>query len=215
MQQQGIQGVLLDLDGTLIDAFKPIILAMRSTLQAFNLPELTDLEIRRHTGQGDCSMTALFGDKKQAASEHFIQVHDQNYLNDIQVLDGAEALISWLKIQGLPMAVVTSKGQHRAEAQLEKLGWMQHFHSVIGKLEGRASKPNPEPLLLACKTMGCLPQHVVMIGDGEADMKAAKRAGCQAVGLTHSFLEHELKSCGADVCFTSLTEVLSWLQVAK
>ncbi len=210
-----INGVLLDLDGTLIDAFAPIIRAMRETLKAFDLPMLSDEDIRRHTGKGDCSMTALFGERKVEAGAHFARVHDQDYLDGILPLDGSEALISWLLAEQIPMAVVTSKGQHRAEAQLEKLGWLDHFACVIGKVDGRESKPSPEPLLHACESMRLDIGEVVMVGDGEADMKAATRAGCLALGLTHSFSTDELMQHGADHCFTSLYEVLEWLQLSR
>jgi HAD superfamily hydrolase (TIGR01549 family) len=212
MNKPIFKGVLLDLDGTLIDAFAPIIHAMRETLQYFELPAMSDAAIRRHTGRGDCSMTALFGDKKEQASQYFIQVHDQSYLNDIQIMQGAEALMQWLQGKHIPIAVVTSKGQYRAEAQLKKLGWLSYFSCVIGKLDGRASKPNPEPLLLACKQMNLNIQDVIMVGDGEADMKAASRAGCVGIGLTHSFSENELMQAGAKHCFASLDDVLLWIQ---
>ncbi|MDX8387106.1 MAG: HAD family hydrolase [Ghiorsea sp.] len=212
MKETKLNGVLLDLDGTLIDAFAPIIHAMQETLKAFELPAMTDEAIRRHTGRGDCSMIALFGEQKEAASEHFVTIHDQTYLNDIKPLQGAQALLIWLKEHGVPTAVVTSKGQHRAEAQLTKLGWMPYFECIIGKVEGRASKPNPEPLLLACDAMNLPVDKVLMVGDGEADMKAAQRAGCLALGLTHSFSNDELVKSGADVCFQSLDHVLEYLK---
>ncbi len=207
-----IKGVLLDLDGTLINAFPPIIRAMRQTLAEYGLPEMTEQAIRRHTGRGDCSMAALFAEHKETASKRFIEIHDETYLNDIQPLSGAEILMQWLKSQAIVMAVVTSKGQHRAEAQLQQLGWMDYFSCIIGKQEGRASKPSPEPLLLACSKMGLDIADVLMIGDGEADMLAAQRAGCEGLGLSHSFTEQELKKAGARHCFASLDEVLMWLQ---
>jgi phosphoglycolate phosphatase-like HAD superfamily hydrolase len=212
MKPPHYQGVLLDLDGTLIDAFKPIIAAMRQTLAEFGLAPMSDEAIKRHTGRGDCSMTALFGDKKDAAVQRFIEIHDLTYLQDIQIMPGAEVLLDFLYEKGIPMAVVTSKGQHRAEAQIEELGWHKYFTSIVGKLEGRASKPSPEPVCIACKAIGISPQQAMMIGDGEADMKAATRAGCFAVGLTHSFSQEELKENGASICFKSLNEVYQWLK---
>ena len=215
MSQTNIKGVLIDLDGTLIDAFGPIIRAMRETLKAFDLPPLSDEDIRRHTGKGDCSMSALFGERKAEASEHFVKVHDEDYLTGIIPLAGAEPLLHWMKAEAIPVAVVTSKGQHRAEAQLEMLGWLEHFDCIIGKVEGRESKPSPVPLQLACEQLNLPISEVVMIGDGEADMKAAKRAGCLAAGLTHSFSVDELTQHGADHCFTSLEEVMDWLKKRK
>ncbi len=212
MHKPDIKAVLLDLDGTLIDAFKPIVGAMKQTLQEFGLPAMSEHDIRRHTGRGDCSMTALFGDKKEAATKRFIEIHDLTYLDDIKVMRGAEDLLGLLHEENIPTAVVTSKGQYRAEAQLDVLGWSKYFQSVIGKMDGRASKPSPEPLLLACADLGVDVSQAVMVGDGEADMKAASRAGCLAVGLTHSFSEEELKRSGANICFNSLNEVNQWLK---
>ncbi|MDX8384003.1 MAG: HAD family hydrolase [Ghiorsea sp.] len=207
-----IKGVLLDLDGTLIDAFPPIVRAMKKTLHEFNLPDMSEHAIRRHTGRGDCSMATLFGDNKKEATQRFIAIHDETYLHHIDALPGAESLLNWLEDQQIPMAVVTSKGQHRAQAQLEKLGWLERFACIIGKLEGRAAKPNPEPLLLACDNMGLPIKDMIMVGDGEADMQAAQRAGCLAVGLSSSFSDKELEQAGANHCFSSLDEVLLWLK---
>ncbi len=212
MRPPHYQGVLLDLDGTLIDAFQPIIAAMRQTLAEFGLEPMSDEAIKRHTGRGDCSMTALFGEQKEAAVARFIEIHDLTYLRDIQPMPGAEALLRYLRQRGIPMAVVTSKGQYRAEAQIQALGWQKYFTTIVGKLDGRASKPNPEPLLLACTDLGVAVSQAIMVGDGEADMKAAARAGCFAVGLTHSFSEDELKESGANICFYSLNDVLEWLK---
>lgn len=214
MQQKfPFAAVLFDLDGTLIDAFAPIVLAMRETLKHYHLPEMSDVAIRRHTGRGDCSMTALFGDQKAEATAFFLAVHDAVYLNDIKVLDGVVPMLDFLQAQDIPVGIVTSKGQHRAQAQLEKLGWLDKFDCIIGKVEGRPEKPDPAPVYLACDRLQVDAKDVVLIGDGESDMKAAYRAGCVGVGLTSSFAEAELLAAGANVCVENMHEVLAWLQI--
>ncbi len=212
MRIKDFDGILLDLDGTLIDAFEPIVGAMQQTLAEFGLPAMSEQDIRRHTGRGDCSMTALFGEQKEEATQRFIAIHDLTYLDNIQVMPGAETLLNFLQTEQIPTAVVTSKGQHRAESQLDVLGWSSYFKAVVGKQDGRASKPDPEPLLIACAALDIDAEKAVMVGDGEADMKAASRAGCFGLGLTHSFSKEELKDSGANICFHSLNEVCKWLK---
>jgi len=207
-----IKAVLFDLDGTLIDAFTPIVFAMQQTLKFYELPAMTDAAIRRHTGRGDCSMTDLFGDNKEDATKHFLAIHDEIYLNDIGVLDDVSDVLDFLDTKLMPMGIVTSKGQHRAEAQLTQLGWLSRFGTIIGKLEGRAAKPNPEPIYLACTDLQVDVASVVFIGDGEADMKAAFRAGCFGIGITSSFSDEELLAAGASLCFANMEEVLVWLK---
>ena len=157
-------------------------------------------------------MIALFGDRKEAAGIRFLEIHDEDYLNQITPLDGAIVLFDWLKERGIATAIVTSKSQIRAEAQLDALGWSAYFDTVIGKIAGRPEKPDPTPVLLACKDLNVAPDACVMIGDGIADMKAATRAGSRALGICDAFSAQELKDVGALSCFNSLTEVHTWLQ---
>lgn len=207
-----INAVLLDMDGTIVDAFPPIIRALNQTFIEYGLPEMSAQEVKRHTGRGDCSMISLFGDRREEAGRRFLEIHDEDYLQQITPLAGAEMLLQWLKKHAIPCAIVTSKSQSRAEAQLEVMGWSNYIDVVVGKIEGRPEKPDPTPLLLACETLNVTANQSVMIGDGVADMKAGKRAGSSPIGLCDGFSAEELFEAGADHCFNSLIEVQRWLQ---
>ena len=206
-----IKGVLLDMDGTIVDAFPPIIRALNQTLAEYGLKQMTEQEVKRHTGRGDCSMLSLFGEHQKAAGVRFLEIHDEDYLQHITPLAGAEKLFLWLQEKNIPCAIVTSKGQMRAEAQLDILGWRPWVQSIIGKIDGRPAKPDPTPVLLACEALNITPDQSVMIGDGIADMKSATRAGAHALGLCDSFSAEELTQAGAARCFDSLAEIHTWL----
>jgi len=207
-----IKAVLLDMDGTIVDAFPPIIRALNQTFIEYGLPQMSAKEVKRHTGKGDCSMKALFGDRREEAAARFLEIHDEDYLEQIKPLTGAETLFRWLQDNSIPTAIVTSKSQMRAEAQLDALNWTKYFDAVIGKMEGRPEKPDPGPVLLACQELNIDPQYTVMVGDGIADMKSATRAGSRALGLCDAFSAEELTEVGASRCFDSLTEVHTWLK---
>ena len=209
-----IKGILLDMDGTIVDAFSPIVRALNLTFAEYGLPEMSELEVRRHTGKGEASMIALFGDKRAEAGRRFLEIHDEDYLKRITPITGAEELLGWLAGRGIPSAIVTSKSQSRAEAQIDVLGWNPFIQAIIGKIDGRPEKPDPTPVLLGCTALGIKPAEAVMIGDGIADMQAAARAGCTAIGISDSFSEGELSQAGATHCFDSLSEVHAWLKTA-
>ena len=207
-----IKAVLLDMDGTIVDAFPPIIRALNQTLAEYGLEQMTPHAVKRHTGRGDCSMLNLFGEHREAAGVRFLEIHDEDYLQHITPLTGAEKLFLWLQEMNIPCAIVTSKGQERAEAQLDILGWRPFIQSIIGKIDGRPAKPDPTPVLLACEALNIAPEESVMIGDGIADMKSATRAGSLALGLCDGFSAEELSQAGAAHCFDSLTEIHAWLE---
>lgn len=207
-----IQGVLLDLDGTLIDGFAPIVTALNQTLEKYGLPTLSDHDIRRHTGIGDGSIEGLFGADWEDARQYFLALHDRHYLEQTIPLPGAEALLDWLKANHLSAGIVTNKGQHRAESQLDHLGWRDKIQVIIGFTDDRPTKPDPLPVQLACRLMNTMVSRTVFVGDGPADMQAASRAGCFPVGLSDLFTAEELRQAGAKLCFPKLALVHSWLR---
>jgi len=206
-----VRAVLLDMDGTLVDAFGPIITALNRTLADFSLPQMSDNEVRRHTGRGECSMISLFGEHREAASARFQQYHDER-LFDVQPMQGSAELLDWLADNNIACGIVTSKSQSRADKQLAHLGWSNKLDVVVGLCDGRRQKPDPHTVHLACESLNIQPAACIMVGDGIADMKSALRAAVLPIGLTHSFSSEELYEVGAKECFSSLTEVQTWLQ---
>jgi phosphoglycolate phosphatase-like HAD superfamily hydrolase len=210
--KRSIKAVLLDMDGTIVDAFPPIIRALNITFQEFGLPQMTPEQVKRHTGRGDCSMIELFGERRAEASIRFLEIHDEDYLQQIKPIPGAKDLLDWLAMEHIPCAIVTSKSQSRAEAQLEVLGWSSLISLVVGKIDGRPEKPDPATVILACETFDISPALAVMVGDGVADMKAATRAGSRGLGLCDAFSASELSEAGAITCFDKLSEVHTWIR---
>lgn len=207
-----IDGVVFDLDGTLIDAFAPIITALNQTLREFGRPEMTPEEIKRHTGKGGAGIRPIFPDHVEEAGARFLELHDALYLDQVYEVPGARSILDWLAGLTLPIAVVTSKGQQRAEAQIERLGWGSYFQSIIGRVDGRPEKPSPIPVQMACEALQRSCKECIMIGDGIGDMQAGSDAGLFTIGITDSFSIEELEHVGADICFDSLIEAHRWLQ---
>jgi len=207
-----IHGVLFDLDGTLIDAFPPIVSALNQTLREFGKEEMSEMAIKRHTGRGGEGIEPLFPGQVEEAGRRFLELHDAIHLQQVSAIDGAVPMLEWLAARSIPVAVVTSKGQQRAEMQIDVLGWNDYFGAIIGRIDGRPEKPSPVPVLMACEAMNRDACSCLMVGDGIGDMKAGSSAGLFTVGIVDSFSEEELSGSGADICFKSLTEVFHWLQ---
>ncbi len=205
------RAVLMDMDGTLIDAFAPIIYALNKTLESYGKAAMSDEAVIRHTGKGECSMISLFGEHREEAAQRFLAFHDER-LFEITPLPGAEALLQGLRQQGIKTAIVTSKSQQRADQQLQHLGWTGWLDVVIGLEPGRRQKPDPHTVQLACDRLQLSAADCWMIGDGTADMKAAQRAGVPVrIGISNSFSEAELRDAGATHCFATLNKAWLWL----
>ncbi len=207
---QRIRAVFFDMDGTIVDGFSPILYGLNKALEMLGKPAMTQEEVVRHTGKGEGSIVTLFGERREEALAFFHKHHDE-YIREVKALEGASELLQWLHERQIPVAIVTSKSQVRAEIQLEHLGWMPYISAIVGLLEGRRQKPDPHTLHLACEALHVDPTDAIMVGDGTADMKAAIGAGSFPVGLAGGFSSDELQEAGAAICFDNLKDVHTWL----
>ena len=97
------------------------------------------------------------------------------------------------------LAVLTNRGRRDAIDFLERSGLAIHFRVVISRDDVWRLKPHPEPLRKAARALGLPAERTLVIGDMPVDMRAARRGGAIAVGVTSGFCTHEeLQRAGAD-----------------
>jgi phosphoglycolate phosphatase len=104
--------------------------------------------------------------------------------------------------------VATSKPAVYAERIVRHFGLAQHFRKVYGPdLDGRYE--NKAELLAHLLTRERVsPEAAVMIGDREADVRAAKASGVRSIGVLWGYgSERELIDAGADMLCTTPGEL--------
>lgn len=100
-------------------------------------------------------------------------------------LNICEGVIDWLeffKANNYPMVVASSTYNEKVDICLERFNLKQYFIKYIGGDEVKKSKPDPEIFLKACNELNLKPSECMVIEDSENGIKAAKAAGCIALG---------------------------------
>ncbi|MFG2513710.1 HAD family hydrolase [Streptomyces sp. NPDC048584] len=87
-------------------------------------------------------------------------------------------------------AVVTSATRRLAEARLGAVGILPK--TLIAADDITRGKPDPEPYLLAARTLGVDPAHCVVFEDAPAGLQAGRAAGMTTVALATTHQAHEL-----------------------
>ena len=112
---------------------------------------------------------------------------------------GMQALLADLSAR-YPLALITARSRRPTLAFVNQFGLGSVFKLVVSAQTAPHTKPYPDPVLLAAKTLGLPPENCVMVGDTTVDILAGKRAGAQAIGVLCGFGERaELEQCGADL----------------
>jgi len=161
---------------------RAILFDMDGTLTA---PMLDFPRIKREMGIGSrpiLEALAEMSSTDRAAAETVLLRHEQQAAMESSLNHGCEELLDWLKARSMPTALITRNSRLSVTTVLARHGLS--FDVLVTRDDGRF-KPDPEPLLLACRKLGVEPDDAWMVGDGQYDVEAGLAAGVRTVWVSH------------------------------
>ncbi|MGL5909751.1 MAG: HAD-IA family hydrolase [Phycicoccus sp.] len=171
-------GVLLDLDGTLVDS---IAVVERSWARWCGEYGIDPRRLRGLHGVPAASVVAsvLPEPEREAALARIIAIEEAD-TDGIVVLPGAERLLHTLAAAEVPTAVVTSGTRGLAEARLAASG-LPRPAVLVTASDVTRGKPAPDPWLLGAELLGVDPSECLVVEDSVAGLRAARAAGCRTL----------------------------------
>lgn len=207
--------LLLDLDGTIVDAFTTIHRGYVHTLPQFGRPVPTIEQVRRAVGGGLENAMRHFLPEDQIAAA--VKIHnaftDKILLEDVKRMPGTLELLQAQHAAGVKLAVFTNKRGEHARLVCNHLGITPYVSGVFGAKDTPWLKPQPEFAAHVLHALGAQRETTLLIGDSPFDVKAAHAGGfacwCVSTG-THS--EEQLRAAGAEAVFPDLFAVNAALE---
>jgi beta-phosphoglucomutase len=205
-------GVLFELDGVLIDTLGYHQLAFLTIggTYGFNSEEVVKAREGNQTLRG--VYAALQKIRPFAADYTQFAKNVHEVLFGMMERDGFASdptLCSFLrdlKKHGCKLAVVTPNILSSTERKLAMVGLANQFDALITDEDVAHQKPKPDPFIEAAKRLGVLPDHCVVIENGQKGVEGAKRAGMKTIGFTQ-YLEHKDELGEADMVVDSFNEL--------
>ena len=197
------RAVFFDMDGTLNDSGPGIKNSVRYALQELGYPPLPEQMLRKFIGpslvysfQTDVGMTES---EARNAAEVYRKYYRGGEIYHMTVYDGNLALLADLNRLGILCAVVTSKPTMMTDLVLDHFNLRKYFSAVASPKPEDVSNDKAFLVQRALRELGLSPREVVMVGDTKYDMLGAKKAGCDAIGVTYGYgTRQELQESGAD-----------------
>jgi putative hydrolase of the HAD superfamily len=202
-----IRGVLLDLDGTLIDQEGATEAALRAWLPAYGVPvtaavvtawtEIQERHLadwrerrigfqqqRRNRVRDFLPLIGVACPDDPAALDRIFGGYLRHYEDSWRVFDDVEDMLTALAGAGLATAVLTNGTTEQQNQKLARVGLAGRVGPVYTVEDLGVAKPHAGAFLGACERWGLAPGAVLSVGDRyDLDVLAARAAGLHAVHL--------------------------------
>ena len=185
---RAVRGVILDVDGTLVDSNDAHARAWVRALKegGFDVPFE---RVRPLIGMGGDKLlpevTGLADDhpRGKAIGERRGQLFKQEYLPALRAFPRTRELLLRMREEGLKLAVASSAQPDELEPLLELAGATELLEGASSADDAESSKPDPDVIHAALSRLRMPAGDAIMIGDTPYDVEAARRAGARAIAF--------------------------------
>jgi 2-phosphoglycolate phosphatase len=201
-----LKAILFDLDGTLLDTAPDFIVCVNRLRANHGQPPLADQIIRADVSNGARALTRLatgLDDEDpilEARRLELLSIYLQILGQHSTLFPGMADSLRWIESQGLAWGIVTNKPSTFTSPLLASLALPFTPCSVVCPDHVSRSKPDPEPMLLACVQCGCDPSEAIYLGDHARDIEAGRAAGMVTASCEWGYIgpDEDIAQWGAD-----------------
>jgi len=186
--KRSVDLVMFDLDGTLADTGHDLADAVNFTRAHFALAPLPETKVYAHIGRGVEHLL------KYAVPErgpgHFNEImrifldrYENHLLDRTALYPDVASVLDYFRAKR--RAVVSNKIERLTVAVVRGLGVERQFDAILGGDSAAEKKPHPALLMSVLQRFEIPAAKALMIGDGDTDIEAGKRAGVITCGVTY------------------------------
>ena len=214
-----IDGVLFDLDGTLVDTAPDLAHTLNAIRREEGREPLPFAGIRPFVSNGANGLlrlgfgAELDGPELERLRRRFLDLYAAALCHHTQLFPGFAAVLDELERRGRRWGVVTNKPAYLTGPLLETLGLDRRAACTVSGDTLPQRKPHPLPLLHAAEALGVEPAACVYVGDAERDIQAGLAAGMQTLIATYGYIESGAspEAWGAHGSIDEPSGLLAWL----
>lgn len=195
--------VLFDMDGVLLDSEKGAFEVFRKSLAEIGILETLE-NLLHYVGKPTQAIAEEILEKNHSkiSVEDFLKLHRARgsyyeLSDDVKPMEGLLDLLEYLKIQKIPMGVVSSTSSRNVMIALNRMRILKYFDAVVCGDSLKRGKPSPDGYLKAAEYLQVKAEDCIVIEDSNAGVQAGKAAGMYVIAYKKASPEQDTRK--ADV----------------
>ncbi len=180
-----IENIIFDLDGTLVSSMKTAIKGILESIEVGS-GQKVDPALLPLGRTPQMIIRDFVPESSWEKSLKYWNDFELNILEKIEVFDGIEDLLSYLKTKKIFMAIYTGRDRLGTLRILEHKKWIPNYFSLDYIRCGddpTGHKPSPNAILDLCSKFKLNKERTLMVGDHHVDALSARAAGIKFGGL--------------------------------
>jgi len=193
-----VKGVILDLDGTIVDSREAYVEAAKAAFAAIG-QEKVDIkiatEIPRRLEQNRSIHNMIKGIDMQKFLDAYLKSYYKVTATKTKPMPNVSETLKKLS-QKAKLALMTMRHvpKEKVIKELQKFDLAKHFQLVTTALDTSQPKPSPEALIKCARQLGLQISECAVVGDSVVDVRAGRNVGAKTVAvLSGIFTREELE----------------------
>jgi len=188
-----VEGIIFDLDGTLVHTIEDIAGAANVLFERHGLPQHGIDYYLNWIGNGAAKFIErahgepVSREQLLAYVREFKEIYGNNLHDKSRVYEGVPELLDTLVGKGIRISILSNKPDLLTREVVSFYLSEWPLVPVFGQREDVARKPDPAGALEIAEMMEIAPERILFVGDSDNDILTAQAAGMTPVGVTWGY----------------------------
>jgi len=192
------RGLLIDMDGVLVDSTAAIARVWARWAERYNMDPVY-VTAFAHGRTSRASIQDLLPNERpelHLEEDRWMLQAEIEDVADVVALPGAREILA--SVPSDRRVVVTSAARSLAEVRLRAAGVWDLVHHLVTSSDIQNGKPHPEPYLKGAAALQLPPIDCVVIEDAASGTRSGKSAGARVLAIRTTSTDAKLLAAGAD-----------------
>jgi HAD superfamily hydrolase (TIGR01509 family) len=222
-----VEGVMFDLDGTLIDSVPIYYDIIDIVFAELGVPGVSRKALMEAMDGGEFDWSCVLPEHMKSRKAELTgkargivdKIAPQMFHKQVKLIAGTDEIFEEFAIAGIKIGLVTSTPAQMMAVKmipLSKAGLEKQLKVIVTADDVRNKKPSAEPLIQCSQKLGVPLNKCVYVGDTRVDIRAGKAAGMKTVGVLTGFDDYDaLKKERPDAIINSIAQLISGVVILK